>query len=46
MSSNPTVSIIIPAHNVAPYIGETLASVMAQSFTDYEVIVVNDGSTD
>jgi glycosyltransferase involved in cell wall biosynthesis len=46
MAINPTVSIIIPAHNVAPYIGETLASVMAQSFTDYEVFVVNDGSTD
>ena len=46
MAINPTVSIIIPAYNVAPYIGETLASVMAQSFTDYEVIVVNDGSSD
>ena len=46
MAINPTVSIIIPAHNVAPYIGETLASVMVQRFTDYEVIVVNDGSTD
>jgi glycosyltransferase involved in cell wall biosynthesis len=40
------VSVIIPAYNVAPYIGETLNSVFAQTFTDYEVIVVNDGSPD
>jgi glycosyltransferase involved in cell wall biosynthesis len=46
MSREPTVSIIIPAYNVAPYIGETLCSVLAQTFTDYEAIVVNDGSTD
>jgi glycosyltransferase involved in cell wall biosynthesis len=46
MSSNPQVSVVIPAFNVAPYIGETLASVFAQSCTDFEVIVVNDGSPD
>src|SRR5512132_4544704 len=40
------VSIIIPAYNVASFIGETLDSVWAQSFTDYEVIVINDGSPD
>lgn len=44
--SNPAVSIIIPAYNVAAFIGETLASVFAQTFRDYEVIVVNDGSPD
>jgi len=42
----PLISVIIPAYNVAPYIGETLASVFAQTFTDYEVIVINDGSPD
>lgn len=45
-TTGPTVSIIVPAYNVAPYIGEALASVMAQTRKDYEVIVVNDGSTD
>ncbi len=40
------VSVIIPAYNVAPYIGETLDSVFAQTFTNYEVILVNDGSPD
>ncbi len=42
----PKISVIIPAYNVAPYIGETLDSVFAQTFADYEVIVVNDGSPD
>lgn len=42
----PLVSIIIPAYNVAAYIEETLATVFAQTFTDFEVIVINDGSPD
>lgn len=42
----PKISIIIPAYNVAPYIGETLRSVFAQTFTDFEAIVINDGSPD
>lgn len=40
------VSIIIPAYNAAEFIGETLASVGAQTFTSHEVIVINDGSPD
>lgn len=42
----PKVSVIIPAYNVAPYIGATLDSVFSQTFADYEVIVINDGSPD
>ena len=42
----PAVSVIIPAYNVAAFIGEALDSVMAQTFTDYETIVINDGSPD
>ena len=38
--------MIIPLYNKAEYIGRTLASVFAQTFDDYEVIVVDDGSTD
>lgn len=41
-----TVSVVIPAYNCAAYIGETLESVFAQTFTNYEVIVINDGSPD
>ncbi len=45
-NTSPIVSVIIPAYNVAQYIGEALASVIAQTFTDFEVIVINDGSSD
>jgi len=44
--SSPLVSIIIPAYNVANFIAETLDSVFAQTFTNFEVIIVNDGSPD
>jgi glycosyltransferase involved in cell wall biosynthesis len=44
--ATPSVSVIIPAYNIAPFIGETLDSVFAQTFKDFEVIVVNDGSPD
>jgi hypothetical protein len=39
-------SIVIPLYNKAPYIANTVASALAQSFTDFEVIVVDDGSSD
>lgn len=45
-TGSPLVSVIIPAYNVAKFIGEALNSALAQSFTNYEVIVVNDGSPD
>ena len=38
------VSVIIPAYNTAAYIAETLDSVFTQTYTNYEVIVINDGS--
>ena len=44
--SVPRVSVVIPAYNVAEYIGETLDSAIAQTFRDFEIIVVNDGSPD
>ena len=42
----PRVSIVIAVYNGAPTVGRALASVFAQTYTDCEVIVVNDGSTD
>lgn len=42
----PAVSVIIPAYNVTAYIRDAIESVFAQTFPDYEVIVVNDGSPD
>lgn len=40
------VSIIVPAYNSAPFIGDCLESVMGQDFSDFELIVVDDGSSD
>jgi glycosyltransferase involved in cell wall biosynthesis len=40
------VSVIIPAYQVTAFIGDTLASVFNQTYTDYEVILVNDGCPD
>src|SRR5258706_2278667 len=42
----PTVSVVIPVYNCAPFISETLQGVAKQSFRDLEVIVVDDGSSD
>jgi glycosyltransferase involved in cell wall biosynthesis len=46
VEKTPAVSILMPAYKVDKYIGEALDSVFNQSFTDYEIIVVNDGSPD
>ncbi|MGN6818967.1 MAG: glycosyltransferase family 2 protein [Sphingomonas sp.] len=45
-SDNPTVSVVMAAYNGAALIGDTLDSLWAQSFADFEVIVVDDRSTD
>jgi glycosyltransferase involved in cell wall biosynthesis len=42
----PAVSVIIPAYKHAHFIEETLASVLNQTYSDFEVIVINDGSPD
>lgn len=42
----PKVSVVLPAYNAALFIGQTIASITAQSFGDFEIIVVDDGSVD
>lgn len=44
--TNPKISIIIPTYNSAAFLPQALESVFAQNYTSYEIIVVDDGSTD
>lgn len=46
ISHKPRVSIVIPYYNAAEYVGDTLESVFSQTYRDFEVILVNDGSPD
>lgn len=44
--SRPLVSVIIPAYNYGQFIGQTLSSVQSQTYSEWECVVVDDGSTD
>ena len=40
------ISVIVPIYNVEKYLEKCIESILAQTYTDYELILVNDGSTD
>lgn len=44
--ANPLVSVCIPCHNAAPYVGQAVESILAQTYPKIEIIVVNDNSID
>lgn len=45
-NNDKKVSIIIPVYNIEPYIGECIESCLRQTYNDFEMILINDGSTD
>lgn len=45
-SNKPAISVLVPIYNTEKYLREALDSILAQTFQDYEVICINDGSTD
>jgi glycosyltransferase involved in cell wall biosynthesis len=46
VSDPPRVSVVMPVHDVEPYVRSAIETVLAQTFSDIEVIVIDDGSTD
>ena len=42
----PAVSVILPASNAEKYVAEAVESILSQTYTDFELIVIDDGSTD
>lgn len=43
---SPQITVLMPAYNAGKYIREAITSVLEQSFADFELLIVNDGSTD
>lgn len=46
MESKPTISVIVPVYNTEKYLRRCIDSILSQTFTDFELLLINDGSTD
>ncbi|MFK8046615.1 MAG: glycosyltransferase family 2 protein [Crocinitomicaceae bacterium] len=46
MKKTPTISVILPAYNAERFIDDAIQSILNQTFSDFELIIINDGSTD
>ena len=46
MNHPPAISVILPVYNAEAYVREAVESILNQTFTDFECIIINDGSTD
>lgn len=46
MNNTPKISIIVPVYNVEKYVRQCIDSILSQSFTDFELLLINDGSKD
>ena len=43
---DPLISVVVPAYNIAPYVEKSIASIIAQTYRNMEIIIVDDGSRD
>lgn len=46
MNINPTISVVMPVYNAEQYLDQAIQSILGQTFTDFEFIIINDGSSD
>jgi glycosyltransferase involved in cell wall biosynthesis len=46
MMPAPKITVLMPVYNVAGYVGEAIESILNQTFTDFELLIIDDGSTD
>ncbi len=46
IESSPIVTVLMPVYNAEKYLAEAIDSILNQTFTNYELLIINDGSTD
>jgi glycosyltransferase involved in cell wall biosynthesis len=46
LMANPLISVVMPVHNALPFLSESISSILAQTFTDFEFVILDDASTD